>query len=263
MSRKKASFTLIEMLIVIAIIAILMALVLPAASGARRRAQAVKCAANLRQIGIAIKTYANDTGRYPLGFCGGACAAAFPARAGEWSYSLNEYLGGNALAGWSTPGQRSPVIQCPSAPKRNQNIESHYSAHPGILVDPDWDPPERFPDGGFPYTAFKRPTDIVLVLDGQRHQWSTDADATFMRVAAADAAWSGVQADSEKPADEGQPDKFVDHNSENLPDGDHWPAWRHDGAMNTLRVDGHVESLKLVGTDGVCEFKEKHVRYNY
>jgi prepilin-type N-terminal cleavage/methylation domain-containing protein/prepilin-type processing-associated H-X9-DG protein len=53
-------FTLIELLVVIAIIAILAALLLPALSSAHRRAQAVQCLNNLRQIGQTTYMYASD-----------------------------------------------------------------------------------------------------------------------------------------------------------------------------------------------------------
>ncbi|MFH0953014.1 MAG: prepilin-type N-terminal cleavage/methylation domain-containing protein [Verrucomicrobiota bacterium] len=262
MNRRLRAFTLIEMLIVIAIIAILLALILPAVGGARRRAETLKCASNLRQIGIAISSYGRDTGHYPLGFCGGA-ATTNQAMWGEWSYSLNGYLGGEPLPGWSDPGKRSPVIHCPAAPRRGRDLECNYSAHPGIMVDPGWDPPDRFPDDGVVYTMFKRPSDIVLVVDGLRKSDSSNADATFIKVDPyAVEAWNGNPADADKTMDP-KDGSFAEHNSEDLSDGDHWPAWRHDNAMNTLRVDGHVELLKLVGPDGQCEFKEKHVRYNY
>ena len=53
MSRSKPGFTLIELMIVSAIIAVLIALLLPAIQSAREAAQRAQCANNLMQLGIA------------------------------------------------------------------------------------------------------------------------------------------------------------------------------------------------------------------
>ncbi len=66
MNRKDKFFTLIELLIVIAIIAILAALLLPALSKARERAHGNACRGNLRQSSACAMLYSSDYGDYIL-----------------------------------------------------------------------------------------------------------------------------------------------------------------------------------------------------
>jgi len=78
---KMSAFTLIELLVVVAIISLLMALLLPALSSARLQAQSVRCSANLKSIGTAMRLYAEDNNAcYPkLGNATGSGSGAWPS----------------------------------------------------------------------------------------------------------------------------------------------------------------------------------------
>jgi prepilin-type N-terminal cleavage/methylation domain-containing protein/prepilin-type processing-associated H-X9-DG protein len=65
--RPKA-FTIIELMVTVAIIALLMAILLPSLSEARKEARTVQCATNLKHVGLAVAVYQTRYNSYPVSY---------------------------------------------------------------------------------------------------------------------------------------------------------------------------------------------------
>jgi prepilin-type N-terminal cleavage/methylation domain-containing protein len=65
---QRAALTLVEILVVIAIVGVLIALLVPAVQGARDSARRTQCANNLKQVGVALLGYEATKKRFPAGY---------------------------------------------------------------------------------------------------------------------------------------------------------------------------------------------------
>ena len=79
---RRGGFTLVEILLVIVIIGILAALLLPALSAAKEKANRIACANNNKQLGLASHLYCTDN-RDRLAYCNWAGPLA-PGRRAAW-----------------------------------------------------------------------------------------------------------------------------------------------------------------------------------
>ena len=84
--RSTRGFTLVELLVVIAVIATLIGLLLPAVQAAREAARRAKCLSNIKQLGLGLHTYHDAQKRFPPGYQGmlGNCGNAGNSISNKW-----------------------------------------------------------------------------------------------------------------------------------------------------------------------------------
>jgi len=103
----KRAFTLVELLVVIAVIAILASIFLPVLSRAKEKARTVQCISNVRQMLVALSLFVDDYGHYPLGF-GPSPDSVGSVYGQSWQDTLSPYLSDK------TSNSLFVAIRCPS-----------------------------------------------------------------------------------------------------------------------------------------------------
>jgi len=159
---KYAGFTLIEILVVIAIIVLLAAILFPVFSRAREKARATTCLSNMQQLGMAFQQYVQDAGRrYP-----GAGQYQEWGNGGHWVSGTNGTGGALAASGgeFEATGESAnveagalyryvrstAVYRCPSAEDGDVKKVT-YSMNCAIV--------------GMNDVRLRTPTEIILLVD--------------------------------------------------------------------------------------------------
>jgi prepilin-type N-terminal cleavage/methylation domain-containing protein/prepilin-type processing-associated H-X9-DG protein len=208
-------FTLVELLVVISIIAILAGMLIPAVQMVMARAKQTACGNNMRQVGMAMATYASDqNGALPLWYAkadgsnaGRTASGNPPAAPAGTDATVTALASMELVAAWSDGDLSRQIFRCPMTPE----------------VTPERDPEPGLPDYGGAVARWRDPTRMPFAYD-----WSAPGSGKSVRVILAD-----------RPGAEGSPH------------GRSVNAVFADGHIGSLRVERRAPTgTATTGSDG-------------
>lgn len=204
----RSAFTLVELLVVVAVLAILGGLTISALGMARSRAYQSVCASNMRQIGMGLQLFVNDHGHYPETTHGNQLNES-------WIYTIADYL-----------DDVDEVRICPADPLGEKRLEqngSSYILNSFMFVQDDdpfgnkigivYDRPSLIPN----------PAQTMLAFNiSDRLETGTQSDHTH---SSNWISWGAMLSDI-------QPNRHGGSENDST-----------SGSANYLFADGHVESI--------------------
>jgi len=160
------AFTLVELLVVVGIIALLIAILMPALSAARSQAVTIKCASNLHALGRAMQQYANDyKGRVPRGY---DYYDAYRSGRILWAEALSKYVNHPVEVADLSPARdmvmakefaQIEVYQCPAFPNDLEPLD--YVAN-------SWSGGNINDDVAINITKVPRSSEVVFLTEGSK-----------------------------------------------------------------------------------------------
>jgi prepilin-type processing-associated H-X9-DG protein/prepilin-type N-terminal cleavage/methylation domain-containing protein len=256
--KRHEAFTLVELLVVIGIIGILMSILLPVLGGARKKAQAIQCAANLRTLGQAWIMYANANKRVSVPArmpTSGAAGGVYYTESGaqyrpRWYELLGDVIGQPATRTPRTNEDdawqiENPVFLCPAVSDWNNSRNYPYGYNYQFLGNARYKPDGSFinypvKSGRIKAAQTVMAADCIGTASGKPKLKRTAyyADGTKDIFGRGNKAWALDPPRLTANSDMADPQRRAPENRSG-------PDPRHSRKANVAFCDGHVELMSL------------------
>jgi prepilin-type processing-associated H-X9-DG protein len=226
-TKKVGAFTLLELLVTIAVIATFCTLLLPAYRTVIQIKNRTVCGSNLRQIGMGILSYTSDNN--------GCFPPFIDANYHFWDYNVKSYMG-------ISPDQPSPAFKCPADSRAYNQGSGNYARSYAFSGNNQFSNTEQGRLGLISYittagaasSAFPSPVRSVAQISHPAQcimasEWWTSGGKLI----------SGLQYQNQGACSVLTPGWFSQGQVPVLPGG----GYSHGRVINFLFVDGHVEAL--------------------
>ena len=242
---RRSCFTLIELIVVIATIALLMAILIPALQSSRQQARAVLCGSNIKQLLLGLAVYETENQTLPYGFDDTSMNPPPDGYTGFIQYDRQGWWWFNYMEGFFNKAERKrTVLRCPSKHLTNRKLKNNilcgnYGVNRSIFKSPDDIQSYREEFVGTPLCSsdISRPGQTLLIVDSGYSMitWWHAADrppAALGNTIIEDTAYiPGLRINKER---------------------DLWPGQKHDAingrhpnkTVNVGFADGHVSRVK-------------------